>query len=110
MKLTWTFYPKGQPSVTLTVVYVPGLDGPGLDGPGLDGPGLDGPGLDGPGLDGPGLDRKNTPGYLEVDTNTAYVNWSAFRVFNSDDQPAKRALFGSLTRVDTFVNSAESSS
>jgi hypothetical protein len=80
MRLTWTFYPNGQPSVTLTVIYVPRLDGP---------------------------DNQLT-GYLEVDTNTAYVNWSGFRIFNSDDQPTKRALFESLTRVDTFTNPAES--
>ena len=49
MKLTWTFYPKGQPSITLTVVYVPGLD------------------------------AVPVAGYLAVDTNTAYVNWANFQ-------------------------------
>ena len=72
MKLTWTFYPKGQPSITLTVVYVPKLDTlPGT-------------------------------GYLDVDTNTAYVGWDHFRIFNTGDPTLKKALFGSLTRVDAF--------
>lgn len=26
MKVTWTFYPRNQPSITLTVIYVPKLD------------------------------------------------------------------------------------
>lgn len=72
MKLTWTFYPKGQPGITLTVLYVPGLDTLPL------------------------------AGYLEVDTNTAYVNWANFRIFDTGDQATKKALFGELTRVDTF--------
>lgn len=72
MKLTWTFYPKGQPSITLTVVYVPRLD------------------------------ALAATGYLDVDTNTAYVNWSSFGVFNTSDPASKRALFGSLTRVNQF--------
>jgi hypothetical protein len=70
MKLTWTFYPKGQPSITLTVVYVPGLD------------------------------TVPIAGYLAVDTNTAYVNWVNFQVFNSTDQVSKKALFGSLVSVE----------
>lgn len=73
MKLTWTFYPKGEPSITLAVVYVPQLD------------------------------AFSAAGYLEVDTNTAYVNWANFRTFDSTDQSAKKALFGSLIRVDQFT-------
>ena len=72
MKLTWTFYPKNQPSITLTVIYVPQLD------------------------------ATTATGYLDVDTNTAYVNWTSFRIFDTGDQRLKRALFGSLTRVDQF--------
>ncbi len=72
MKLTWTFYPKSQPSITLTVIYVPQLD--------------------------------VTPatGYLDVDANTAYVNWASFRIFDTGDQVLKKSLFGSLIRVDQF--------
>lgn len=69
MKLTWTFYPKGQPGITLTVVYVPKLD------------------------------AALVAGYLDVETNTAYVNWANFQVFNSTDQVLKKALFGSLIKV-----------
>lgn len=72
MKLTWTFYPKNQPSITLTVVYVPRLD------------------------------ATSATGYLDVDANTAYVSWASFRIFDTGDQSLKRALFGSLTRVDGF--------
>jgi hypothetical protein len=71
MKLTWTFYPRGQPSISLTVVYIPKLD----DVP--------------------------VVGYLDVDTNTAFVNWANFQVFNSTDQVSKKALFESLIRKPT---------
>lgn len=72
MKLTWTFYPKNQPSITLTVVYVPRLD------------------------------ALAATGYLDVDTNTAYVNWVSFRIFDTGDQLLKKSLFSSLTRVNQF--------
>ncbi|QIP15649.1 hypothetical protein G8759_24965 [Spirosoma aureum] len=72
MRLTWTFYPKSQPSVTLSVVYLPQLD------------------------------AVKTPGYLEIESNTAYVSWDSFRIFNNGSQTEKRSLFGSLTRVDHF--------
>ena len=72
MKLTWTFYPKGQPVVTLSVVYVPELDAP------------------------------NAVGFLETETNTAYVNWDSFRVFDKGSTVEKRALFGALIRLERF--------
>lgn len=50
----------------------------------------------------PTLDALAGSGYLEVDSNTAYVSWANFRIFNSGDQALKKALFGSLTRVDRF--------
>ena len=71
MKLTWTFYPKGEPSITLTVVYLPKLD------------------------------AAPTAGYLDVDTNTAYVNWANFQLFNTTDQVIKKALFGALVKVES---------
>lgn len=70
MKLTWTFYPRGQPSISLTVVYIPKLD----DVP--------------------------VAGYLDVDTNTAFVSRANFQVFNSTDQITKKALFESLIRME----------
>lgn len=72
MKFTRTFYPKGQPSVTLTVVHVPKLD------------------------------ALSVADYLEVDTNTAYVSWTNFRVLNIGDQLTKKTLFGSLVRIPRF--------
>lgn len=68
MKLTWTFYPKGQPSVTLTVVYRPELD------------------------------HTSQAGYLETETNTAFVSWDCFRIFDRGSQVDKKALFESLSR------------
>lgn len=70
MKLTWTFYPKGQPSVTLTVVYRPELD------------------------------QTSQAGYLETETNTAFVSWDCFRIFDRGSQADKKALFESLSRFN----------
>lgn len=72
MRLTWTFYPRHQPSITLTVEYIPKLD------------------------------SFTTPGYLVVETNTAYVGWSSFRIFNHGSTAEKKSLFGSLVRVEEF--------
>lgn len=72
MKLTWTFYPKGQPSVTLTVVYLPKLD------------------------------KRHLPegGILNLDTNTAYVNWSTFQTFNKGELKAKQWAFKILMKIN----------
>jgi hypothetical protein len=70
MKLTWTFYPKGQASISLTVVYVPKLD------------------------------ALSVAGYLDVATNTAYVSWTNFRIFDTGEQSLKKSLFSALVRVD----------
>ncbi|GAB3885736.1 hypothetical protein GCM10028825_13800 [Spirosoma agri] len=72
MRLTWTFFSKQEPTVTLTVVYLPKLD------------------------------KFRSAGYLETVTNTAYVGWDSFRIFNTGGQADKKALFGSLIRVDQF--------
>lgn len=72
MRLTWTFYPRYQSSITLTVEYIPKLD------------------------------TLLVPGYLVVETNTAYVSWSSFHVFNHGTTAEKKSLFGSLLRVDEF--------
>jgi hypothetical protein len=77
MKITWTFYPKNQPSVSLTVIYTPSLD------------------------------RESEPGFLIVEANTAYVDWSSFRIFDSTDTQAKKNLFASLTRIDANSDQAE---
>lgn len=70
MKLTWTFYKAGQ-SITLTVIYVASLDTQNL-------------------LSG---------GYLDIDANTAYVNWETFKRFNSKLVAERRDAFGMLQRL-----------
>lgn len=70
MKLTLTFYPKYQPSITLTVVYVPELD-----------------------------NAEKRP-YLHVSSNTAYVDWENFKIFNNTDIKAKKEAFQRLQRID----------
>ncbi|WP_210422471.1 hypothetical protein [Spirosoma sp. KCTC 42546] len=73
MKLTWTFYPKGEQSITLTVIYLPKLD------------------------------TIQQAGVLDQDTNVAFVNWRSFQVFNTGDVKDKRALFNSLTTLDSLA-------
>jgi hypothetical protein len=77
MKITWTFYSKNQPSVSLTVIYTPSLD------------------------------HESEPGFLIVEANTAYVDWNSFRIFDSTDAQAKKNLFASLTRIDANSDQAE---
>jgi hypothetical protein len=77
MKITWTFYPKNQPSVSLTIIYTPSLD------------------------------HESEPGFLIVDANTAYVDWSSFRIFDSTDAQAKKDLFASLVRIDANSDYAD---
>jgi hypothetical protein len=72
MKITWTFYPKGQPTVVLGVIYVPKLD------------------------------SRADRGYLEIESNTAYVNWDSFRIFDKGSLSEKKNLFGSLIRINKF--------
>ncbi|MBD2751591.1 hypothetical protein [Spirosoma validum] len=76
MKLTWTFYPKGEKhSVSLTVVYVPELD------------------------------KLSIPsgGYLVITTNTAYVNWSTYKRFDTSDIEGRKDAFQQLTAVEEFT-------
>jgi len=71
MKLTWTFYPKYQDSITLTVVYVPELDNHYLP----------------------------KGGFLYEPTNTAYVNYDSYRCFDKGDTKMKQDAFGQLVRI-----------
>ncbi|AEI47632.1 hypothetical protein [Runella slithyformis] len=71
MKLTWTFYPRHQDSVTLTVVYVPELDNHHLP----------------------------KGGFLYEPTNTAYVNYDSYRCFDKGDTKMKQDAFGQLIRI-----------
>ncbi|GAB2538055.1 hypothetical protein [Spirosoma aerophilum] len=73
MTLTWTFYPKyeGQ-SITLTVVYIPSLDNKKLEG----------------------------GGYLIINTNTAYVDWTTYKRFDSADVENRKDAFNHLIAID----------
>lgn len=72
MKLSWTYYPKGEPqSVTLTVVYVPQLDKFNL----------------------------TRGGFLMLD-NIAYVNWLTYKVFDTGDLKARQVAFAELVRIE----------
>lgn len=69
MRLTWSFYPKNQPSVTLTVIYVPELD----------------------------PEKLVSGGYLDTPNNVAYVDWATFRRFDSADLASRKDAFQQLT-------------
>lgn len=72
MKLTWTFFPKGEAnSVTLTVVYVPELDSEHLP----------------------------TGGFLKRETNVAYVDWVTYKRFDSADLEGRRDAFQRLVTL-----------
>ena len=69
MKLTWTYYPKGETqSVSLTVIYVPELDKRTL----------------------------SSGGYLDDTQNIAYVNWETYRRFDSADLQSRQDAFRRL--------------
>ena len=71
MKLTWTFYPKYEKAVTLTVTYLPQLD------------------------------KSGDWGFLHVDSNQAWVSWDCFRSFDKGDVKTKRDAFERLSRIDS---------
>ncbi|WP_020597893.1 hypothetical protein [Spirosoma panaciterrae] len=71
MKLTWTFYPKNEPSISLEVNYVPELDGKDLEG----------------------------GGFLHISTNRAFVNWITFRRFDEASVKSRKDAFARLIRI-----------
>lgn len=71
MKLSWTFYPKGEAAITLTVLYVPELDGKALKGGGI----------------------------LDVDQNTAYVDWATYKRFDDASVENRKDAYNRLTRL-----------
>ncbi|GAB3947487.1 hypothetical protein GCM10028805_19820 [Spirosoma harenae] len=73
MKLSWTFYPKGEPaSITLTVIYIPDLDTENLPG----------------------------GGFLHPETNTAFVDWATYKRFDSTDVAGRKDAFQQLTPIN----------
>jgi hypothetical protein len=73
VKLSWTFYPKYEPSITLSVVYVPQID------------------------------KTDEWGFLDVESNQAWVCWECFKVFDRGDIKAKKDAFSRLIRSE-FIN------
>ena len=71
MKLTWTFYPKPGISVSLTVIYVPELDD----------------------------EKLQSGGFLDTDSNSAYVDWATYRRFDDADVKGRRDAFQRLTHL-----------
>ena len=72
MKLTWTFYPKGETeSVTLTIVYVPDLD----------------------------AEKLPSGGFLATNTNTAFVDWPTYKRFDTSDIESRRDAFKRLVPI-----------
>lgn len=69
MKITWTFYPKYEPKLTLIIKYLPTMDKP------------------------------DTWGFLHVETNQAWVCWDCFKVFDRGDIKAKKDAFARLIRI-----------
>jgi hypothetical protein len=74
MVLTWTFYPKYEKSISLTIKYVPVID------------------------------KSNVSGFLHVETNRAWVGWDCFKAFNQGDVKAKKEAFDALVRIDSEIN------
>lgn len=70
MKLTWTFYPKFSERITLTVIYVPKIDNTGHWG------------------------------FLHQESNTCWVRWDCFQVFNRGELAAKKDAFGRLVAIE----------
>lgn len=73
MKLTWTFYPKFEPKITLTINYLPKID------------------------------KSGEWGFLHVETNEAWVSWQCFRNFDRGDMKAKKEAFGRLIRINSVT-------
>lgn len=71
MKLTWTFYPKFEKAITLSVAYLPRID------------------------------KTGEWGFLHVETNQAWVSWDCFKCFDRGDVKSKKDAFQRLTKVSS---------
>lgn len=74
MRITWTFYPKNQPSICLELIYDYRLDALKLDAGGI-------------------IDRIR---------NIAVVDWKTFSVFNKGENNEKKAAFAKLADATSF--------
>lgn len=76
MKITWTFYPKNQPSICLELIYDYRLDALKLDCGGI-------------------IDRIR---------NVAVVDWKTFSIFNKGENNEKKAAFAKLADAANFTH------
>ena len=77
MKITWTFYPKNQPSVCLELIYDYRLDALKLDCGGI-------------------IDRIR---------NIAIVDWRTFSIFNKGENQEKKYAFAKFMDASDFNHS-----
>lgn len=71
MKITWTFYPKFEAIITLSIQYLPKID------------------------------KTGEFGFLHVETNRAWVSWDCYKVFDKGDVKAKKDAFDRLRRIES---------
>lgn len=78
MRITWTFYPKNQPSICLELIYDYRLDALKLD----------------------------CGGIIDKFRNVAVVDWKTFSVFNKGENNEKKAAFAKLADASDFTHAA----
>ncbi len=78
MNITWTFYPKHQPSICLELIYDYRLDALKLDCGGI-------------------IDRIR---------NIAVVDWKTFSTFNKGENNEKKAAFARLVDAASFTHTS----
>ncbi|WP_207220052.1 hypothetical protein [Emticicia agri] len=76
MKITWTFYPKNQPSICLELIYEYRLDALKLD----------------------------CGGVIDRNRNIAIVDWKTFSIFNKGENNEKKAAFARLADASDFTH------
>jgi hypothetical protein len=72
MKVTFALFPKGSPMVVLTIIYESRLDPYKL----------------------------NFGGFLDNETNTAFVNWDTLKIFKDGETKDKKIAFGNLKSIE----------
>lgn len=77
MKITWTFYPRYEPKVTLSITYIPLMD------------------------------NTSIYGFLHEESNSAWVSWDCFKVFHNGELKAKKDAFERLTRIECPADTPE---
>ena len=76
MKITFSYYPRGQPAVQLTILYVPKRDEYKLQ----------------------------FGGFLDTETNTALVDWPTLKIFKDGEIKDKKIAFANLKPIDEQEN------